>query len=148
MIETLIEKIAELKELSERQHMVENRIRSILLSGNYRVDLPYAKHFVVQMPDLVGGRDMDRVLRMLHFIAGKEVTTCICDVILTERGVFFEKIIGDRHKLVSATNAVAESLNLYEVIILLVLAKRGILGGVIGDVLRFAEEEIRYVFKD
>jgi hypothetical protein len=151
MIETLIEKLAELKELSERQHMVESMVRSILLSGNYRVDLPCAKHVVVQMPDLVGGRDMDRVLRMLHFLAGKEVTTCTCDVILTERGVFFEKIIGRHrlvHKLVSATNAVAESLNLYEVIILLVLAKRGILEGVIGDVLRFAEEEIRHVFKD
>jgi len=148
MIETLIEKLAELKELSERQHMVENRIRNILSSGDYKVDLPCAKHVGIEMPDLVEGRDVDRVLRILHFLAGKEVATCVCNVILTESGVLFEKIIDNRRKLVSAIHANAESRTLYEVITMLVLAKRGILEGVIGDILRFAEEEVRYVFND
>jgi hypothetical protein len=145
MIEALIDKLVELKRLSERQYKVENWICNILLSGNYRVDLPCAKH-VVEIPDLADGGIVSRTLRALLFLAGKKVTTCVYNVMLREKGVVFKKIIGDRHELVFAK--LAESMTLYEVIILLVLAKRGILEGVIGDILRFAEEEVRYVFKD
>jgi len=149
MIEALIEKLAELKRLSDRQHEVENRMREILLSGNYRVDLPREKRVAVEMPDMVMDEGVvSRTLRMLLFLAGKEVATRRCNVILTDRGVVFERIIGDRHKLVSAIASVAESLTLYEVILLIVLAKCGVLEGVIGDILRFAEEEARYVFND
>jgi hypothetical protein len=149
MMEALIEKLAELKRLSERQHEVENRIRNILLSGNYRVDLPCGKHVVVDMPDLVMDEGaVSRTLRMLLFLAGKKVATRTCNVILKERGVVFERIIGDRHKLVSVIASVAESLTLYEVILLIVLAKCGVLEGVVGDILKFAEEEARYVFND
>jgi len=149
MIEALIEKLAELKRLSDRQHEVENRIRDILLSGNYRVDLPCGKYVAVEMPDLVMDESaVSRTLRMLLFLAGKKVATCTCNVILKERGVVFERIIDNRHKLVSVIASVTESLTLYEVIILIVLAKCGVLEGVIGDILRFAEEEARYVFND
>jgi hypothetical protein len=85
---------------------------------------------------------------MLLFLAGKEVATRTCNVILKEKGVVFERIISDKHKLVSVIASATESLTLYEVIILIVLAKCGVLGGVIGDILRFAEEEARYVFND
>jgi hypothetical protein len=148
MIEALIEKLAELKRLSERQHEVEGKIRDILLSGNYRVNLPCAKH-VVNMPDMVMDESIvSRTLRMLLFLAGKEVATRTCNVILKEKGVVFERIISDRHKLVSVIASATESLTLYEVIILIVLAKCGVLEGVVGDILRFAEEEARYVFND
>jgi hypothetical protein len=138
MIEVLMEKLAELKRLSERQHELNTGISELLSRGSYRVELRHVILSDVELPDMEGDV-MYGVLNILLFLAGKEVPTRRCGVELTEREVVFKE--SDR----IFSSIYLTYLTLYRVLILLVLEKYGALGGAVGDILRFAEEEIRYV---